>query len=125
MSALSIGSFEYVNRFQNLKFTIKGTANIQSSVLSSSEDTASSSRAFYTKFNRQSASTLLLKWAAMFSTEEDCNWQEVLKDVRDRSTIMVCEVKFGAKILPAYSPLDIKVKQQLPSGENAGLYVIG
>ena len=26
---------------------------------------------------------------------------------------MVCEVKFGAKILPAYSPLDIKVKQQL------------
>ena len=37
---------------------------------------------------------------------------------------MVCEVKFGAKILPAYSPLDIKVKQQLQSRENASLYVI-
>ena len=24
---------------------------------------------------------------------------------------MVCEVKFGDKILPAYSPLDMKVKQ--------------
>ena len=32
------------------------------------------------------------------------------KDVRDRSAIMVCEVKFGAKILPAYSALDIKVE---------------
>ena len=47
-----------------------------------------------------------------------------LKDVRDRSAIMECEVKFGAKILPLYSPLDIKVKQQLQSGENASLYVI-
>ena len=30
-----------------------------------------------------------------------------LKDVRDRSAIMVCEVKvkFGAKILPVYSPV--------------------
>ena len=28
---------------------------------------------------------------------------------------MACEVKSGAKILPAYSPLDIKVKQQLQS----------
>ena len=37
---------------------------------------------------------------------------------------MVCEVKFGAKILPAYSPLDINVKQQLQSEENASLYVI-
>ena len=37
---------------------------------------------------------------------------------------MVCKVKFGAKILPAYNPLDIKVKQQLPSGENASLFVI-
>ena len=37
---------------------------------------------------------------------------------------MVCEVKFGAKIFPAYSPLDIKVEQQLQSGENASLYVI-
>ena len=37
---------------------------------------------------------------------------------------MVCEVKFGAKILPTYSPLDIKVRQQLQSGENASLYVI-
>ena len=46
------------------------------------------------------------------------------KDVRDRSAIMECEVKFGAKILPAYSPLDIKVKQQLQSGENGSLYVI-
>ena len=32
---------------------------------------------------------------------------------------MVCEVKFGAKILPVYSPLNI-----LLSGENACLYVI-
>ena len=37
---------------------------------------------------------------------------------------MVCEVKFGAKILPAYSSLDIKVKQKLQSGENASAYVI-
>ena len=37
---------------------------------------------------------------------------------------MVCKVKFGAKILPAYSPLDIKVKQQLKLGENASLYGI-
>ena len=47
-----------------------------------------------------------------------------VKNVRDRSAIMECEVKFGTKILPAYSPLDIKVKQQLESGENASLYVI-
>ena len=33
-----------------------------------------------------------------------------IKDVRDRSAIMVCQVKFGAKILPVYSPLNIKVK---------------
>ena len=32
-----------------------------------------------------------------------------VKNVRDRSAIMVCDVKFGAKILPVYSPLDIKV----------------
>ena len=37
---------------------------------------------------------------------------------------MVYEVKFCAKILPAYSPLSIKVKYQLQSGENASLYVI-
>ena len=37
---------------------------------------------------------------------------------------MVCEVKLGARILPAYSPLNIKIKQQLQSGENASLYVI-
>ena len=37
---------------------------------------------------------------------------------------MVCEVKFGAKILPVYSRLDVKVKQQLQSGENKSLYVI-
>ena len=36
---------------------------------------------------------------------------------------MLCEVKFGAKILPAYSPLDIKVEKQLQQGENASLYV--
>ena len=46
-----------------------------------------------------------------------------VKDLRDRSAIMVCEVNFGAKILPAYSSLNIKVKQQLQSGENASLYV--
>ena len=48
----------------------------------------------------------------------------LFKDVRDRSTIMVSEVKFDGKIMPAYSPLDINVKQQLQSGENASLYVI-
>ena len=32
--------------------------------------------------------------------------------IRDRSDIMVCQVKVGAKILPAYSRLDIRVKQQ-------------
>ena len=37
---------------------------------------------------------------------------------------MVCEVKFGGKILPAYSPLDKKVEKRLQSGENASLYVI-
>ena len=37
---------------------------------------------------------------------------------------MECEVKFGAKILPAYSPLDREVKQQLESAENASLCVI-
>ena len=31
-------------------------------------------------------------------------------DVRDRSAIMICEVKFGDRILPVYSPLNIKVK---------------
>ena len=49
---------------------------------------------------------------------------QVLRDVRNRSTIIVCEVKIGAKILPTYSLLDIKVKQQLQSGENASLYAI-
>ena len=37
---------------------------------------------------------------------------------------MICEVKFGAKILLAYSPLDMEVKQQLQSRGNASLYVI-
>ena len=32
-----------------------------------------------------------------------------VKDVRDKSAIMVCEIKFGAKISPVYSPLNIKV----------------
>ena len=40
-----------------------------------------------------------------------------VKDVYGRSAIKVCEVQFGAKILPAYSPLDIKVKQRLQWGE--------
>ena len=44
-----------------------------------------------------------------------------LKDVRDRGAIMVCKVKFGAKILHAYSPLDIKVKQQLSIGRKCKL----
>ena len=48
----------------------------------------------------------------------------IIKDVRDSSAIMVSEVKFGAKILPAYSPLNIKVEYQLQSGENASLDVI-
>ena len=48
----------------------------------------------------------------------------MFEDVRDRSTIMAWEVKFGAKILPVYSPLSIKGKWQLQSGENASLYVI-
>ena len=33
-----------------------------------------------------------------------------IKDAHDRSAIMVCEVKFGAKILSVYSPFNIKVK---------------
>ena len=37
----------------------------------------------------------------------------LFKDVRDRSAIMVCEIKFGAKILPVYSPLNKKVKLQV------------
>ena len=32
------------------------------------------------------------------------NW---VKDVHNRNAIMVCEVKFGVKILPVYSPLNI------------------
>ena len=35
-----------------------------------------------------------------------------LKDAATGASLWY-EVKFGAKILPAYSPLDIKVKQQL------------
>ena len=44
-----------------------------------------------------------------------------LKYVRDWSAIIECKVKlkFGDKILPAYSLLDVKLKQQLQSGENA------
>ena len=57
-------------------------------------------------------------------TDQRLCLQAIIKDVRDRSAIMECEVKFGAKILPAYSPLDIKVKQPLQSGQNASLYVI-
>ena len=34
------------------------------------------------------------------------------------------EVTFGAKILRAYSPLDIEVKEQLQWGENASLCVV-
>ena len=33
-----------------------------------------------------------------------------VKGVRSKSAIMVLEIKFGTKILPAYNPLDIKVK---------------
>ena len=33
-----------------------------------------------------------------------------IKDVCDRGVIMACEVKFGAKILPVYIPINIKVK---------------
>ena len=47
-----------------------------------------------------------------------------IKDVSERSAIMLREVKFGGKILPAYSPLDIKVKQQLQLKDNASFYVI-
>ena len=67
--------------------------------------------------NRQKFEIFFVKFQASFSLK-------IIKDVRDRSAIMECEVKFGAKILPAYSPLDMKVKQQLQSGENASLYVI-
>ena len=31
-----------------------------------------------------------------------------VKDVLDKSAIMVCKVKFGTKILPVYSPLNIR-----------------
>ena len=43
-------------------------------------------------------------------TDQRLCLQAIIKDARDRSAIMECEVKFGAKILPVYSPLDIKVK---------------
>ena len=33
-----------------------------------------------------------------------------VKDVHDKSAIIVCEIKFGAKILPVYSPLTRTVK---------------
>ena len=39
-----------------------------------------------------------------------CSGIQYFKDVRNRSAIMVCEIKFGTKILPVYSSLDIKVK---------------
>ena len=44
--ALFIGPFEYVTRFQNLKFIVRRTKNFQSSVLSSSESTAATYLAF-------------------------------------------------------------------------------
>ena len=40
LPALFIGPFEHVERFPNLKFTVKRITNIQSTVLSSSEGTA-------------------------------------------------------------------------------------
>ena len=53
-----------------------------------------------------------------FDTVAVISWKKIigelfLKDLRDKSAITVFEVKFGAKILPAYNPLDIKVKKQL------------
>ena len=33
-----------------------------------------------------------------------------IKNVHDRSAIRVCKIKFAAKILPVYSPLNITVK---------------
>ena len=40
LPALFIGPFEHVERFRNLKFSVKRITNIQSTVLSSSEGTA-------------------------------------------------------------------------------------
>ena len=37
---------------------------------------------------------------------------------------MISEVTFDAEVLLVYSPLDIEVKQQLQSRENANLYLI-
>ena len=44
------------------------------------------------------------------SIEQLYSHQFNFKDVCNRSAIMVCEVKFGTKILHVYSPLDTKVK---------------
>ena len=46
LPALFIGPFEHVERFRNLKFAVKRMTNIQSTVLSSSEDTAAIHLAF-------------------------------------------------------------------------------
>ena len=46
LPALFIGPFEHVERFRNLKFAVKRITNIQSTVLSSSEDTAAIRLAF-------------------------------------------------------------------------------
>ena len=62
-------------------------------------------------FTRKSVN--ILDWANSRSWEGGNHVGEMFKDVRDRSAIMVCEAEFGVKILPAYSPLDIKVKHQL------------
>ena len=51
------------------------------------------------------------KLRCSFDTHPIKNWfRSRIKDVRDRSASMACEVKFGAKILPENSPLNIKVK---------------
>ena len=44
--SLFVGLFEHVERFRNLKFAVKKTTNIQSTVLSSSEGTATIHLAF-------------------------------------------------------------------------------
>ena len=49
---------------------------------------------------------ILIDFVRVFVPLFDLNLH--FKDVLDRSAIMVCKVKFGAKILPAYSPLDMK-----------------
>ena len=74
MPVLLIGSFEYVKRFRNLKFTVKGTTDIQNSVLSSSDDTASSYHALIQRLINSQLTYYHWNGPEKFNTDKDCNW---------------------------------------------------